>query len=108
MLRAERSYNLDRRVFAFYVNPYTSELCADEITGIGGDAESRRLEALKGQGVTQMGAWRVGDAWNHGRAAVAKWDYQKVSGQTLAKMMHKQILNLKQQSWYKPSGWQQC
>ena len=63
----------DKRTFTFYVNPYTEELVKVE----GMDARMR--EALKGQGVTQMGSWFVADAWNWGTSAMVKWTYSKVS-----------------------------
>lgn len=63
----------DKRIFTFYVNPYTDELV--KVDGM----DERMSEALKGQGVTQMGSWFVEDAWNWGTSAMLKWKYSKVS-----------------------------
>lgn len=63
----------DKRIFTFYVNPYTDELVALE------NASRREREALEGQGVTQIGSWFVADARNWGTSAMLKWTYSKVS-----------------------------
>lgn len=59
----------------FYVNPPTSELCRWRLDG------SRRsaLEALKSQGVTQWGQWRLSDLHNWGKVAMRTWEFRSIS-----------------------------
>ena len=73
----------DKRIFTFYVNPFTDELV--KVDGM----DTRMMEALKGQGVTQIGSWFVGDAWNWGTSTMAKWCYSKVSKS--ARVWHRAI-----------------
>ena len=91
VVRSVRGICLDRRVFVFYVNPHTSTLCGYQQSEDWA-YEERSSEAKKGQGVTQMGGWRVESCWNWGVAGVMKWKYDNVANDSLAQAMHRRVV----------------
>lgn len=61
----------------WYVNPHTRELCCFPIPTDGTLERSR--EALKGQGVKEMGYWILEDFLNWGVSTIMRWDFDTYS-----------------------------